>query len=288
MKIGFIGLGIMGSRMARNLQKDGQELVVYNRTREKAADLVANGAALADSPAVVGEQVDLLFTMLAHPQAVEETALGEDGFLDSLDGGALWVDCSTVNPSFSRRMAAEADNRGVRFLDAPVAGSKNQAAEAQLTFIVGGEADDVEEGRPYFEVMGNRVVHVGGQGMGVSLKVVVNSQLAMAMAAFSEGVALGKSLGIPQETLFNILLGGPVVAPVVGGKKGKFEQDDYSDVEFPLRWMQKDLQMATVAAYEAGSAMPVANAAKEVYRLAEQQGLGELDYSAIFKFLQVV
>jgi 3-hydroxyisobutyrate dehydrogenase-like beta-hydroxyacid dehydrogenase len=135
--------------------------------------------------------------------------------------------------------------------------------------------------------MGSRVLHVGGVGMGVSLKVVVNSQLAIAMAAFSEGAALGKALGIPQELLFNVLLNGPVVAPAVGGKREKFEQDDYTDVEFPLRWIQKDLQMATVAAYEAGTAMPVANVAKEVYRLAEQQGLDELDYSAVFRFLQI-
>jgi 3-hydroxyisobutyrate dehydrogenase/glyoxylate/succinic semialdehyde reductase len=278
----------MGSRMAANLQKDGRQLVVYNRTPEKAADLVANGAILAESPAVVAEQVDLLFTMLAHPQAVEEMALGENGFLDSLDGGALWADCSTVTPSFSRRMAAEADGRGIRFMDSPVAGSKNQAAQAQLTFIVGSAVEDLEECRPYFEVMGSRILHVGPVGMGISLKVVINSQIAMAMVAFSEGVALGKSLGIPQDFLFNILLGGPVVAPALSGKRPKFEQDNYEDVEFPLRWIQKDLQMATVAAYETGSVMPLANAAKEIYRLADQKGLGDLDYSAVFKFLQTV
>src|SRR5207237_10039338 len=123
MKIGFIGLGIMGSRMAANLQKHGHSLVVFNRTREKAEALVAEGGKWADSPAALALQVEVIFTMLAHPDAVEEAALGDDGFLRHPRPGQIWIDCSTVNPSFSRKMAAAATARGVRFLGGPVAGS---------------------------------------------------------------------------------------------------------------------------------------------------------------------
>jgi 3-hydroxyisobutyrate dehydrogenase-like beta-hydroxyacid dehydrogenase len=123
MKIGFIGLGIMGSRMAANLQKHGYSLVVFNRTRAKAQPLLDKGASFAESPAKLAEQADVLFTMLAHPDAVEQAALGRNGFLSHLKSNALWVDCSSVNPSFSKKMAAEAVGREVHFVDAPVTGS---------------------------------------------------------------------------------------------------------------------------------------------------------------------
>src|SRR3954447_891456 len=123
MKIGFIGLGIMGSRMAANLQKQGHCLVLFNRTRAKAEPLLGACGKFADSPAKLAEQVNVLFTMLAHPEAVEQAALGPDGFLNYLRPDAIWVDCSSVDPSFSRKMTAEAARRGIHFVDAPVTGS---------------------------------------------------------------------------------------------------------------------------------------------------------------------
>lgn len=284
MKIGFIGLGIMGSRMAGHLINSGHSLMVHNRTKDKADDLIAQGATWADTPAEVVQDVDILITMLAHPTAVETTAFGENGFLDVLAEGKLWIDSSTVNPSFSRRMADHAQANGIRFLDAPVAGSKNQAQGGVLRFIVGGESADVEEATPLFEAMGSGVVHVGGYGMGTSLKIVVNYLLASAMASFAEGIALGESLGVSQATLLKVLIGGPVVAPFMAGKQAKMESGDY-EPEFPLQWMQKDVHLATQTAYETGVPMPVANATKELYQLAIRDGLGELDFSAIYEFL---
>jgi 3-hydroxyisobutyrate dehydrogenase-like beta-hydroxyacid dehydrogenase len=143
MKIGFIGLGIMGSRMAANLQKHGYSLVVSNRTRAKAEPLLGPCGTFSDSPAKLAEQVDVLFTMLAHPDAVEQAALGRNGFLDHLKANALWVDCSSVNPSFSQKMAAEAARREVHFVDAPVTGSSPVAAEAKLIFWVGTDMADL-------------------------------------------------------------------------------------------------------------------------------------------------
>src|SRR5216110_1334622 len=213
MKIGFIGLGIMGSRMAANLQKHGYPLVVFNRTRDKAEPLLDRGAMLADSPPKLAQQVDVLFTMLAHPDAVEQAALGTNGFLNHLRPNALWVDCSSVNPSFSKKMAAEAVRRQVHFVDAPVTGSAPAAAEGKLVFWVGADPADLERIRSLLLCMGNKVVHVGGHGMGASMKMVINSLLGNAMAAFAEAMALGKGLGISQKMLFDSLLGTPAVAP---------------------------------------------------------------------------
>ena len=283
MKIGFIGLGIMGTRMAANLQKQGHSLVVFNRTRAKAEPLLGPCGAFSDSRAHLAEQVDVLFTMLAHPEAVEQAALGENGFLDHLKPNALWIDCSSVNPSFSKKMATEAARRKVHFVDAPVTGSAPAAEEGKLVFWVGADPADLERIRPLLLCMGNKIVHVGGPGMGTSMKMVVNLLLGNAMAAFAEGIALGEGLGISREVLFDSLLGMPAVAPFIAAKREKIESGNY-EPEFPLRWMQKDMHLASVSAYESGMAMPVTNVTKEIYRLAMRGGRGTEDFSVIYEF----
>ena len=283
MKIGFIGLGIMGSRMAANLQKQGHSLVVFNRTRAKAEPLLGPCGTFSDSRAKLAEQVDVLFTMLAHPEAVEQAALGANGFLDHLKPNALWIDCSSVNPSFSKRMATEAARREVHFVDAPVTGSAPVAEEGKLIFWVGADPADLERVRPLLLCMGNKIVHVGGPGMGTSMKMVVNLLLGNAMAAFAEGIALGEGLGISRKVLFDSLLGMPAVAPFIAAKREKIESGNY-EPEFPLRWMQKDMHLASVSAYESGVAIPVTNVTKEIYRLAIRGGRGTEDFSAIYEF----
>jgi 3-hydroxyisobutyrate dehydrogenase-like beta-hydroxyacid dehydrogenase len=284
MKIGFIGLGIMGSRMAANLQKHGSSLVVFNRTRDKAEPLLGPCGTFSDSPAKVADQVDILFTMLANPEAVEEAALRANGFLNYLRPNALWVDCSSVNPSFSKKMAAAAAARQIRFVDAPVTGSAAVAEQGKLVFWVGGEDADLETIRSLLLCMGNKIVHVGGHGMGTSLKMVVNLLIGTAMAAFAEGMALGEGLGISREVLFDSLLGMSAVAPFLAAKRDKIERGNY-DPEFPLRWMQKDLHLASVSAYESDVALPVTNVTKEVYRLAMREGHATEDFSAIYDYL---
>jgi 3-hydroxyisobutyrate dehydrogenase-like beta-hydroxyacid dehydrogenase len=283
MKIGFIGLGIMGSRMAANLQKHGHSLVVFNRTRAKAEPLLGPCGTFSDSPAKVADQVDILFTMLADPDAVEQAALRANGFLNYLPPNALWVDCSSVNPSFSKKMAAAAAARQIRFVDAPVTGSAAVATDGNLVFWVGAEDADLETIRSLLLCMGNRIVHVGGHGMGTSMKMVINLLLGNAMAAFAEGMALGEGLGISRQVLFDSLLGMPAVAPFIAAKREKIESENY-DPEFSLRWMQKDMHLASVSAYESGVAMPVTNVTKEIYRLAMRDGYATEDFSAIYKF----
>jgi 3-hydroxyisobutyrate dehydrogenase/glyoxylate/succinic semialdehyde reductase len=285
MKIGFIGLGTMGSRMAANLLKHGHSLVVTNRTRDNAEGLVAQGARWANSSADVAAQVEIIFTMLPRPDIVEEVALGKDGFLSRLAKGRIWVDSSTVDPSFSRKMAAEAQARGVRFLGAPVTGSKIPAEQAKLAFWVGGDPADLEATRPLLQCMGSKIVYCGGQGMGASLKMVMNQLLGTFLAAFSEGLVLGQSLGLSREILFDALFNGPAAAPFVAVKRDRIEAGNYAEADFALRLLQKDLHLASVSAYERGAAMPLTNVAKEVYRLAIREGHGDEDISAIYGYL---
>lgn len=284
MKIGFIGLGIMGSRMAANLQKQGHDLVVFNRTRSKAQPLLDNGAVFAETPAQVAAQVNVLFTMLAHPDAVAQAASGTNGFLDPLKPSALWVDCSSVNPSFSKKMAMAAAARQVHFLDAPVTGSAPVADGGKLVFWVGADAIDLTLVRPLLLSMGNKIVHAGGHGMGTSMKMVINLLLGVGMASFAEAMALGQGLGLSQKMLLDSLLGMPAVPPFLASKRANIEKGNY-EVEFPLRWMQKDLHLASVSAYEAGVAMPVTNLTKEIYRLAMRDGYEIDDFSAVYQFV---
>ncbi|WP_207435847.1 NAD(P)-dependent oxidoreductase [Sabulibacter ruber] len=284
MKVGFIGLGIMGSRMAANLQKAGHDLVVYNRTKEKAEQLVSNGATLANTPEEVGRQCRVVFTMLATPESVEEVALGKDGFLKELPGNSLWVDCSTVNPSFTKRMAQVALKMGHRFLDAPVSGSLIPAETGQLVFLVGGEAKDLEEVRPMLDVMGRAVLHIGPHGQGASMKMVNNMLFGQIMAAFSEALRLGTALGITEEVLCQTLMNGPGGAPFLKLKEQKILNRDFS-AEFPLEWMHKDLHLASVTAYEQGVALPTLATVKELFAQAKQAGLAEEDFSAIYQFV---
>lgn len=283
--IGFIGLGIMGSRMAGRLLAHGHALIVHNRSQEKAEPLLNQGARWAASPKEVAEHADIVFTMLANPKAVETVAIGENGFLDHLAEGSLWVDMSTVDPSFSRRMAQEAGKRNVRFLDAPVAGSKIPAEKGELVFHVGGKAEDLEEVRPLLECMGRAVHHQGEVGSGTAMKIVINLMLAQSMAAFAEAVTLGEALGFDKAHVVDTLLGGATAAPFLRGKRDKIVNGDF-EPEFPLEHMQKDLQLVAQTAFEQNVALPLANAGKELYALAKQKGYRGQDFSAIYQFLK--
>jgi len=256
--IGFIGLGTMGSRMAANLQKNGHELILYNRSRAKAESLSSNAVAgLAPDPAEVGRKADVVFTMVSEPEVVRQLAVGSSGFLETLKPESLWVDCTTVHPAFSREMAAAAGQKNIRFLDAPVAGTKQPAADGKLVFFVGGDARDVDECEPYFSA---------------------------AMASFSEALSLGNALGIDRKLLFETLVGSPVAAPFLDSKSRKISADDF-EADFLLRWMCKDMHLAAQSAYPVGAPLPVAAAAREMYALAVRQGLSDQDFSAVFRIL---
>ena len=194
------------------------------------------------------------------------------------------MDCSTVNPTFSKKMAQLSAENSVRFMDAPVSGSKVPAAEANLIFLVGGNEKDLEETRPLLSLMGKKIIHVGGHSKGSAMKLMINQLLGQAMLAFSESLSLGIAMGIDKSKAMDILLESGVTAPILNAFRPRIENDDYAP-NFALRHLQKDLQLFTETAYEYQKAVPSTNSAKEIYGLAKQKEKDEVDFSAIFKFL---
>lgn len=284
MKITFIGLGIMGSRMAANLLKNGVDLTVYNRSSNPMDTLIAQGAKGADSLQAAVVEADIVFSMLSTPEVVKSCFFGPSGALTKMQPNAIWVDCTTVNPSFSLEAAAEAKANGVRFLDAPVAGTKPQAAAASLAFFVGGETGDLAEVKTYLDYMGAKVMHAGTTSKGAAFKMLVNIMLAQSMLVFSEATLLGEKLGFDQGFLLNTLPNLVVSAPFTKFKAEMVREDNY-EVQFPLEWMHKDLHLAAVTAYEVNQPIYLANVTKELFAEARRKGMGRLDFAAIHRFL---
>ncbi|MFZ0240185.1 MAG: NAD(P)-dependent oxidoreductase [Desulfobacterales bacterium] len=284
MQAAFIGLGIMGSRMARNLLRHDVALCIFNRSKDPVRALEEIGATAASSPKEAVKDADIVITMLASPEVVDMLALAEDGFISAMKKNAVWVDCSTVNPSFSERESRVAQRHHVRFVDAPVAGSKPQAEKGELVFFVGAEKDDVTEIEPLLKFMGHKVLHVGGPGKGTSFKVLVNSLLAQSMLAFSEALLLGEKLGLSKEFLLDSLPNLPVCAPFIKAKAEMIRSADF-EAHFPLELMHKDLHLVALTAYENNQPLMAANLVKEVYADAKQSGYGRKDFASIYRFL---
>jgi 3-hydroxyisobutyrate dehydrogenase/glyoxylate/succinic semialdehyde reductase len=284
MNITFIGLGIMGKRMAQNLLKSDASLTVWNRSPEPKTELGKAGAKTADTPNEAVAGAELVISMLSTPEAVTEVFLKEGGALSAIPKGATWIDCSTVNPSFTRHCHALARASGVHYIDMPVAGTKPHAANAELTLIAGATEEQIAPFEPYLKHMGKTVLKLGEQGRGAAFKMLVNTLLAQSMAAFAETVRLGEAMGLDRDFLLENLPKSPVTAPFLKAKAELIRSGDF-DAQFPLEWMHKDLHLATLCAYEAGQPMPLTNAAKELYATAKAKGLERSDFSAVYEVL---
>jgi 3-hydroxyisobutyrate dehydrogenase-like beta-hydroxyacid dehydrogenase len=281
MKITFIGLGIMGSRMAAHLLETAHEVTVYNRSPEAMKPLEAKGAHAAANLAEAVKDAEIVFSMLADPEAVR--AVFFEGALHQMKKGSVWIDCSTVNPSFSREAGEKASQAGIKFIDAPVAGSKAQAEAKQLVFFTGGDRTLIEGFEPLFLAMGKKMSRLGGTGMGSSYKMLVNKLLAGSMLLFSEAVHLGKKMGIEDHFLYEVLPTLPVCAPFVQLKTEGMKTGNY-ETQFPLELMYKDLHLASLSAYEHQQPLFLANLVKEIFAEAVRQGQGRSDFSAIHEF----
>lgn len=282
--IGFIGLGIMGQNMAANLLDKGEQLVVYNRTKEKAQTLLDKGAIWAASPREVGQQADIVFTMLTDPAAVQAVAYGEDGLFSGMKENSLWVDVSTVKPAFTKEMAEAARAHHIRFVDAPVSGSKAPAQQGKLHFLVGGNDQDVKEITPLLEKMGQSIQHMGVNGNGSSTKLAVNMLLVQSLTGLSEAISFGEAVGLDREHLMDVLLALPVTSDIQAGKRDTILQQNF-DPQFPLEHAYKDLQQISETAYEAGAPLPMTNSVKELYALAKKNGYGKQDVAAVYALL---
>jgi len=280
MDVAFLGIGIMGSRMAANLAKAGHKVRVWNRTPEKAAALAEFGCSLSASPRRAAEGAQVVFTMLTDPEALRQVAFGAQGFLDAMTPGAYWVDHSTVDPSTSRQMGANATNRGLRFLDAPVSGSSGAAAAGKLVFFVGGDVADLEKVSPLLLAMGTRTVNAGPVGAGAALKLVNNAFLAQTMAAWSESLGLAERLGLSSTMVQDAILPTPVAPAFLGLKRAKIEARDWA-AEFPLKHALKDIRLALAAARESGLHLRQLEVSEELYAQAASEGFADSDISAV-------
>ena len=285
MKISFIGLGIMGSRMAANLLKNGASVTVYNRSKDAVEALERQGAIGATSANEAAAGADIVFSMLSTPEVVEQLFLEEGAVLSAMQEGAIWVDCSTVNPTFSLKAGEAAQRAGVYFVDAPVAGTLPHAENAELVFFAGAEKALLERLEPYLNMMGKKILHIGETGKGASFKMLVNIMLAQSMAIFSEAVLLGEKMGMDRGFLLNTIPNLVVAAPFTKFKAEMVRSGNY-EVQFPLELMHKDLHLATLTAYELNQPLYLANMAKELFAEANNKGLGRLDFAAIHKYLQ--
>jgi len=280
--LGFIGLGIMGGGMAANLALAGMTPAVWNRTAAKAGPLEKLGARVAASPADAAKDADVVITMLADPPAVREIAAA---FLPELKAGALWINATTIDPDCAREMAALADGRGARYLDAPVTGSKGPAAKGELIFFVGGAPEDVARAAPLLEVMGRRTVHVGPVGAGSAVKLCNNLLALAGVLAYAEAIAAGEAMGVDPDVLAEALTTSPVAAPLLAVKAPKLRTRDWSP-EFPLHLAHKDLNLLMRTAYAANLPLPLTAAVKERYGDAKARGLGAEDFTAVYEVVR--
>lgn len=279
-RVAFIGLGIMGSRMAANLLSNGVNLSVYNRSMDKANDLGEKGATIAKSIGECVKGADIIFSMLSTPEVVRQVAFGQDGIASQIKEGALWVDSSTIDPGSAKSIGEEAEKHNIRYVEAPVAGTKQPAEKGELVFFAGGNKPDIEEASPYFDIMGKKTAHLGEIGKGASMKMLINLMLAQSMLAFSETINLGKSMGLDQGLMHNVLLNTPVVAPFLQVIKEKLENNDFT-ANFPLKWMAKDLNLVSRAAQENKSTIPSASLTREIFDAAVDAH-GDDDFSTIY------
>jgi 3-hydroxyisobutyrate dehydrogenase-like beta-hydroxyacid dehydrogenase len=284
--VGFIGLGIMGSRQAANLARAGYELTVFNRTRERADAWAAeHGGQVAGSPREVAERSGVVITMVVDGAQVQEMLLGPDGAVEGAHEGTLFVDMSTIAPATARELASTLAERGHAFVDAPVTGSSPKAEAGTLTIMCGGSAEDVERARPLFEVMGEKLVHAGEAGQGQAVKVLSQGVTAVNCATLAQAIAVGRRTGLDLEALVEVMTGGSSDSTMRQLKAKPMLEHDFSPL-FKLEHMLKDVLLCLEESRRAGAAFPLAALAGELYSAGVGRGLGQQDFAAVLEVVE--
>jgi 3-hydroxyisobutyrate dehydrogenase len=284
--VGFIGLGIMGSRQAANLVRAGFELTVFNRTRERAEEWVGeHGGHVAATPREVAERSETVITMVVDGPQVEQMLLGEDGAVHGARPGTLFVDMSTIGPADARRIGGALAEQGHRFVDAPVTGSAPKAQDGTLTIMAGGAEDDVRRAMPLFEAMGELIVHVGELGMGQQVKVISNAVAATNCVTLAQGLVVGRRTGVDLEALLKIMGAGAADSTMLQLKGAPMLAHDFAPL-FKLDHMLKDIVLCLQEAREAGAGFPSAALAGELYAAGAGRGLGEQDFAAVLEVVE--
>jgi 3-hydroxyisobutyrate dehydrogenase-like beta-hydroxyacid dehydrogenase len=283
--IAFLGLGIMGSRMAARLLKAGLDVRVWNRSPTRCEALRASGAVVVASPAEAAAGADVAITMLGDPASVRDVSLGAGGLIESLAPGSTYVDMTTVDPATSRGLDCACRARGVAFVDAPVTGSKGAAANGELVLMVGGDADVVARLAPVFAPMAKRVVHLGPTGSGSMMKLVNNLAIAGAMSALFEALTLGRRAGLSDEKMLEVLNASALSSPLLALKGEAARRRDF-EPHFSFKHMAKDLRLARAEASRLGAPRVVSDALDALFSAGLDQGLGEEDFAALITVIE--
>ena len=283
-ELGFVGLGVMGSGVARRLLDAGHTVTVWNRTRDKAEPLLGAGAQWAESPRAVAERSEIVFTMVTNTAAVKAVTDGPDGILAGLAPGKVYVDMSTASPANTRALAEQVAAIGAQMLDAPVSGSVITLEEGKLSVMVGGDAETFERVKPVLEAIGLRVFHLGPNGTAVTMKIAINLSLAVQMLAFSEGVLLAEKTGIARERAVEVMLASVIASPMVA-YRGPFVLEHPDAAWFDCRMMQKDMNLALELGRELEVPLPTTAVTNEFLTAANAMGIGEKDFAALFDVL---
>ncbi len=283
--VGLIGLGLMGRPMGHNLLKAGFSLMVWNRTASRAESLVAAGAKLAASPRELAAASDVFITIVSDPPALEEILWNSDdkSAFPALKKGAIYIDSSTVSPTLARKIAAASSNAGIRFLDAPVTGGTWGAEKGELVFMIGGDAATLEAAQPVLNAMGKKLFHLGPNGAGQTIKLAMNSLLAVEVQAFAEALALVQRAGLPGEKLVEVMQSSMARAGILDIKAPNMLSGQFP-ASFPLRLMHKDLGLALDLANQIGVALPATAAARETYNSVKGSTSEDLDYAGVMRF----
>jgi 3-hydroxyisobutyrate dehydrogenase len=278
--IAFIGLGQMGTAMARNLLKAGYALTVYNRTRGKTKSLQDAGARVADSPRDAATDAEVVISMVADDVASRAVWIGDDSALAAMRSGALAIESSTLSVEWVRELGMRAKTRGVDFVDAPVRGGPANAEAAQITFLVGGETKAFERARPILEKLGSALDHLGGVGNGAAMKLLNNMMIAVEIELFHEALTLAERLGLDVNQAATLLAEGGPGSRVIQHRVQDILQRNFA-VRFALRLMHKDMSCALNESSRLGVPLPTVAASREIYRLAMARGMGDLDWVAV-------
>ena len=291
--VGFIGLGRMGKPMAKNILKHGYPLIVWNRTKSKTEELVREGAQQASTPKNLAEKSQVIIIMLANPSSTEEVLLGVNsyqkiGVLDGLSPGKIVVDMSTNMPTIAKKLAEQVRRKGCEFVDAPVVGSVKPASEGTLTILASGKREVVEKITPLLQTMGSKVWYVGEQnGFGCSMKLVMNLHLSILAAAFSESIAFGVKLGLDPKLIVEIFNNSLFKTYVTETKGTKILEEDYTPA-FTIELMEKDLGLIISSANAVKASVPLGSLIKQFFSTLIANGKGQLDYSAITVFYELL
>jgi 2-hydroxy-3-oxopropionate reductase len=280
--VGFIGLGVMGAPMARNLLAAGYDVVAWNRSAGPLEELAAAGGRAADGPGAVAREADVVISIVKDDAAVREVLSGPEGAIGSARAGSLVIDMSTVSPALARELAEEAAGREVAFLDAPVSGGDVGARDGTLSIMVGGEAAEVERARPVFEVLGSRVTHVGAAGAGQVAKACNQVLVAVIFGGLAEALVLGSKLGVDPAAILDAVGGGMAANRIMEVRRDNFLDHNFAP-GFKVDLHHKDLEIALGASGEVDAPLPLTAEVQQMFRQLRAAGFGEEDDSALLR-----